>query len=344
MQTRDNLLEELQQRDITAERIKEVIDLINNEYNAYLNATVAIKEYNKQKNDAKEAQLKDIADKVINAYKDYYQELKDEHMKQLDEEIERENKKHETIMKNLQDEMDLFRKSVEDKLRLLDRQEAQRSYDMEIEDLETERADVQSQFNILALDNSHEAKAKRKKLQEQLDEIDKNIAEKRHNREIELRKESLNDALEAKEEETDEKIELQEAEHENLINKIEREKEYWESYYNDLLNDEREFAKMRESIIDGHLENVEADLKQFQDKMKATLPDMGRTLEGTMDAVGLSIKNNVIFNLEEALALIDKFNISQKPSDKGLFETTPILSKTRRHLQVIYLRATCKCY
>ncbi|WP_341302242.1 peptidoglycan DD-metalloendopeptidase family protein [Lysinibacillus sp. FSL H8-0500] len=323
LQTRDNLLEELQQRDITAERIKEVIDLINNEYNAYLNATVAIKEYNKQKNDAKEAQLKDIADKVINAYKDYYQELKDEHMKQLDEEIERENKKHETIMKNLQDEMDLFRKSVEDKLRLLDRQEAQRSYDMEIEDLETERADVQSQFNILALDNSHEAKAKRKKLQEQLDEIDKNIAEKRHNREIELRKESLNDALEAKEEETDEKIELQEAEHENLINKIEREKEYWESYYNDLLNDEREFAKMRESIIDGHLENVEADLKQFQDKMKATLPDMGRTLEGTMDAVGLSIKNNVIFNLEEALALIDKFNISQKPSDKGLFETTP---------------------
>lgn len=323
LKTRDTLLEELQQRDITAERIKEVIDLINNEYNAYLNATVAIKEYNKQKNDAKEAQLKDIAEKVINAYKDYYQELKDEHLKQLDEEIERENKKHETIMKNLQDEMDLFRKSVEDKLRLLDRQEAQRSYDMEIEDLETERADVQSQFNILALDNSHEAKAKRKKLQEQLDEIDKNIAEKRHNREIELRKESLNDALEAKEEETDEKIELQETEHENLINKIEREKEYWEAHYNDLLNDEEKFAKMREEIIDGHLENVEADLKQFQDKMKATLPEMGKTLEGTMDAVGLSIKNNVIFNLEEALNLIDKFNNSQKTSDKGLFEATP---------------------
>ncbi|SCY65178.1 peptidoglycan DD-metalloendopeptidase family protein [Lysinibacillus fusiformis] len=321
LETRDNLLEELKQRDITAERIKEITKLINEEYNGYLNATLAIKDYTKQKDDAKKAQLDKIADKVISAYKDYHQELRDEQIKQLDEEIERENKKHETIMKNLQEEMDLFRKSVEDKLRLIDREEAQRSYDMEISDLESERNDVQSKLNILALDNSYEAKAKRKSLQEQLDEIDKTIAEKRHNREIDLRKESLNDALESKEEEINEKIELQESEHENLVNKINLEKEHWESYYSDLLNNERQFAKMREDIINGHLTNVEADFNQYRDKLKASLPEISGTLDDTMKAIGFSIRDNVILELEEALDLIKKFNDSQESKDNGSFES-----------------------
>ncbi|WP_338653347.1 peptidoglycan DD-metalloendopeptidase family protein [Lysinibacillus sp. Y5S-8] len=321
LETRDNLLEELKQRDITAERIKEITKLINDEYNGYLNATLAIKDYTKQKEDAKKSQLEQIADKAINAYKDYYQELRDEHIKQLDEEIERENKKHEAIMKNLQEEMDLFRKSVEDKLRLIDREEAQRSYDMEISDLEKERSNIQGKLNILALDNSHEAKAKRKNLQEQLDEIDKNIANKRHDRETELRKESLNDALEKKEEEIDGKIELQESEHENLINKINLEKEYWESHYSDLLNDERKFAKLREDIINGHLNNVEAEFNQFHDKLKASLPEIGENLSGTMETVGKAIRDNVILELEEALELINKFNESQKSKDNGSFES-----------------------
>ncbi|MCK1987281.1 peptidoglycan DD-metalloendopeptidase family protein [Lysinibacillus fusiformis] len=321
LETRDNLLEELKQRDITAERIKEITKLINEEYNGYLNATLAIKDYTKQKDDAKKAQLDKIADKVISAYKDYHQELRDEQIKQLDEEIERENKKHETIMKNLQEEMDLFRKSVEDKLRLIDREESQRSYDMEISDLESERNDVQSKLNILALDNSYEAKAKRKSLQEQLDEIDKTIAEKRHNREIDLRKESLNDALESKEEEINEKIELQESEHDNLINKINLEKEHWESYYSDLLNNERQFAKMREDIINGHLTNVEADFNQYRDKLKASLPEISGALDDTMKAIGFSIRDNVILELEEALDLIKKFNDSQESKDNGSFES-----------------------
>lgn len=321
LETRDNLLEELKQRDITAERIKEITKLINEEYNGYLNATLAIKDYTKQKDDAKKAQLDKIADKVISAYKDYYQELRDEQIKQLDEEIERENKKHETIMKNLQEEMDLFRKSVEDKLRLIDREESQRSYDMEISDLESERNDVQSKLNILALDNSYEAKAKRKSLQEQLDEIDKTIAEKRHNREIDLRKESLNDALESKEEEINEKIELQESEHDNLVNKINLEKEHWESYYSDLLNNERQFAKMREDIINGHLTNVEADFNQYRDKLKASLPEISGALDDTMKAIGFSIRDNVILELEEALDLIKKFNDSQESKDNGSFES-----------------------
>lgn len=321
--TRDALAEELQQRDITAERIKEVKKLITDEQLAYLNATLSIKDYTKQVEEANKSQLESIADKAINAYKEYIQERRDEHIKTLDDEIKRENEKHEQIIKNLNDEMDLFRKNVDEKLKLIDRQESQRSYDMEISDLEKERNDIQSQYDNLALDKSHEGKAKRKKLKEQLDEIDKQIEEKRHNREIELRKESLNDALETKEEEVNEKIELQDKEHENVINKINREKEYWEKHYKDLLNDERKFAEIREAILSGHFEKVDAEFKKFADEMKATMPELADTLDDTMKAVGMTIRQNVIDNLEEALKLFEDFNKSQISKDDGSFNFNP---------------------
>ncbi|MEQ6355269.1 phage tail tape measure protein [Lysinibacillus sp. M3] len=321
--TRDALVEELKQRDITAERIKEVKKLITDEQLAYLNATLSIKDYTKQVEEANKSQLESIADKAINAYKEYIQERRDEHIKTLDDEIKRENEKHEQIIKNLNDEMDLFRKNVDEKLKLIDRQESQRSYDMEISDLEKERNDIQSQFDDLALDKSHEGKAKRKKLKEQLDEIDKQIEEKRHNREIELRKESLNDALEAKEEEVNEKIELQDKEHENVINKINREKEYWEKHYKDLLNDERKFAEMREAILSGHFEKVDAEFKKFADEMRATMPELADTLDDTMQAVGMTIRQNVIDNLEEALKLFKEFKDSQISTDDGSFNFNP---------------------
>jgi len=321
--TRDALMEELKQRDITAERIKEVKKLLEDEHLAYLNATLSIKDYTKQIEEANKSQLKNIADNVINAYKEYIQERRDEHIKMLDDEIKRENERHEKIMKNLQDEMDLFRKNVEDKLRLIDRQESERDYNMQIDDMEKERDNLQAKYNLLLLDNSNEAKQKRKQLQEQLDKIDKDIAEKRHDRDIELQQQGLNDLLETKEEEINGKIELQEAEHENLINKINRETEYWEKHYNDLLNDERKFAQIREAILSKHFENVDADFKMYIENMINTMPLLEDTLDGTMQSVGTSIRQNVIDNLRNALELINEFNNSQISTDNGSLNFNP---------------------
>lgn len=327
--TRDALLEELKQRDITAQRIKDIKKLLEEENLAYINATVSVKEYTKQSKQANENQLKDIAEKLINAYKEYVQERKDEHMKSIDGEIKRENEKHEKIKKQLNDEMDLFRKNVEEKLRLIDRQEAERDYNMQINDMEKERDKLQSEYNLLLLDNSNEAKSKRKKLQEQLDKIDKDINEKRHERDIELQKQGLNDLLENKEDEINGKIELQDKEHENIINKINREKEYWEKHYTDLLNDERKFARIREDILAGHFDKVMAEFEGYIEEMKATMPDLEDTLDNTMVAVGTSIRENVIERLKEAINKINEFNATQISSNSsfGEFNTGDIFKE-----------------
>lgn len=329
LETRDALLEELKQRDITAQRIKDVKKLLEEEHLAYINATVSIKEYTKQSKQANETLRKDIAEKLINAYKEYVQERKDEHMKSIDEEIKRENEKHEKIMKQLNEEMDLFRKNVEEKLRLIDRQEAERDYNMQINDMEKERDKLQSEYNLLLLDNSNEAKSKRKKLQEQLDKIDKDINEKRHERDIELQKQGLNDLLETKEDEINGKIELQDKEHENIIKKINREKEYWEKHYTDLLNDERKFARIREDILAGHFDKVMVEFQGYIDEMKATMPDLADTMDGTMQAVGMSIRQNVIDHLQEAINKINEFNATQISSNSsfGEFNTGDIFKE-----------------
>lgn len=311
LKTRDALVEELKQRDITIERRKEILELLEDEHMAYLNATLAVKDYTKQMKDAVEAQRKDIADNVINALKEAYQEYRDERMKMLDDEIERENEKHNQIMKQLNDEMNLYRKNIEEKLRLIDRQEAERDYNMEIDDMEKERSKIQSQINLLSLDNSNEAKSKRKKLQEQLDKIDKDIAEKRHDRDIELQKQGLNDLLESKEDEINGKIEVQDKEHEAILKGIERQKKYWEKYYSDLLNDERKFAQIREDIMNGHFDKVQTELQQHINDLTATMPQLADTMDGTMQAVGMAIRQNIIDNLSEAMKMINDFNSMQ---------------------------------
>lgn len=306
--TRDALLAELKQQDISKERIKEIKELLEDEHMAYLQATNAIRDYTKQKDEANKSRLEDIANSVINALKSAYQELRDEHMRTLDEMIKKETEAHEKRLKDLKDEQDLFRKNVEERLRLIDRQEAQRGYDMDIADLEKERSKIQERMFEISNDNSYSAKKERKALQEQLDKIDKDIAERRHERDIELQKQGLNDLLEMKDQEIEGKIEAENEGFDNTIKQINREKQYWEKHYQDLLNDERKFAQIREDIMNGHFDKVEAEMREHIQNLTATMPQLADTMDGTMKAVGMALRQNVIDGLQQAIDKMHEFN------------------------------------
>ncbi|MGN4125828.1 peptidoglycan DD-metalloendopeptidase family protein [Lysinibacillus sphaericus] len=264
---------------------------------ARLSAELAVDEKKKQE---------ELANKLIDAYKEYIQEKRDAHIKSIDDEIQRENDRHDTVMDNYKDEMDLFRKNIQDKLKLIDQQESQRDYDQDIAKLEKERNDIQGQYNLLLLDNSHEAKSKRKNLQEQLAQIDEEISEKRHDREIELRKESLNEQLEAKETEMSHKEELENEYHEKELSLLDDKKKYWEQYYTDRLNDERKFEEIRKKIRDGEFASLKQEFGVFKTWLTESMPDLEKTLTGTFDKVGTSIRQNIIEKLEKALDLMNQ--------------------------------------
>ena len=312
---RDAQIAELKVQDLNAEDRRKAIQSIKDQNLAYINATNAIKDYQKQLEEAGKSQKEDIANKFISALKEYYQELRDEQIKAIDELAKKEQEAHEKRVKNLNDELNLFRKNVEERLRLIDRQEAERDYNLEIEDLQKERNSLQEEYNSLLLDPT--TKAQRKKIQEQLDKIDKDIAEKRHKRDIELQKQGLSDQLELKEEEINGKIELENEEYKAIQERIDKEKRYWEQYYTDLLNDEREFARIREEILAGNFDKIVAEFENHIDRMKATFPDLANTLDGTMKAVGQVLRQNVIDHLEEAIRLAKEFQ--EVASNTGSF-------------------------
>lgn len=305
--TRDALKEELKQRDITKDRIREIKRLLEDEHIAYLQATNAIADYTKQLEEANNANKQDIANKIIAALKAAYQEMRDEHMKSLDEIAKKEAKAHEDRLKQLKDEQDLFRKNVEERLQLIDRQEAERTYDMEIDELEKERSKIQERMYTISNDDSYAAKKERKQLQEQLDKIDKDIAERRHDRDIELQKQGLQDLLDMKNEEIEGKVEAENEYYENTVEKLNKEKAYWEKHYQDLLNDERKFAQIREDIMNGHFDKVEKELQEHIDNLTATMPQLADTMDGTMRAVGMTIRQNVIDQLNDAIKAMREF-------------------------------------
>lgn len=259
-------------------------------------------------------QKKDLAETLIKVYKDYLQEQKDAVIRQYDLENEAENKRHENVMKNIDDERNKFREAIEERLRLIDRQEAERDYSMDIDKLEKEKNDIQRQIALLSLDDSHEAKSKRKKLEEQLFNIEENIQEKRHDRDIELQKQSLNDLLEMKDKEIEDKSKVEDDYHNQELKRIDDLKSYWEQHYNDLLNDERKFAQIREDIVSGNFENIRLEFGGFIDWLETTMPELGNTLDGTMKTVGLTIRQNIVDTLKEAMNLMTLVQNSSIPT------------------------------
>lgn len=307
----ENLQKEMTARSYTAEGIKNMTDQLRSLSTAYWDSMAAEKAMTKSLKDSQEAMLKSIADDLINSYKDVYNEKKDAHLKALDVERDAEEKAHRQRIKELEDEMNLYRKNVQEKLDLINKQESERDYNMEITDLESERSKVAQKLNEVQFDNSYEGQAERKKLQEQLDKIDKDIAEKRHDRDIQLQTDALNEMLELKEQENQGFQDIETEKYESVIDNIDRQKQYWEKYYNDILNDERKFAQIREDVMNKNFDAIKKEFGEYIDEMNATMPELEDTMDGTMQAVGTSIRMNIIDSLKEALALMAEFEAAQ---------------------------------
>lgn len=314
---RDTLQKLLLTQNLTVEQMEELRNKIQELSLEYLQTLGSIKDLDKALEESGDVAAGKIADNLINSYKRYLEEKRDMHLKSLDEEMKAEDDRHKKQMDNYKNELDSFRKIIQEKLSAIDKEESQRSYDREIEDLEKERLEVLEKINRLSLDDSYEAKAERKKLQEQLSSIDENISEKRHQREVELRKENLNEMMSDKEEQIRKEEELETERHEEEKDRIDKLKRYWEQFYTDQLNDERRFAQMKEDIVAGNFDALSKEFQDYIKEMQDTMPELENTLDGTMKAVGTSIRQNIIDELKEAIRLMKEFQSGQSVGGGG---------------------------
>ena len=273
--------------------------------NAIQDTQDAIKDFGKAIDDQIQEKREDLAEKLIDALKDAIEQAKEIQLDALDKLIKAEEERHDKAMKALDDELEAYTKIIDAKRREIDDADRDRTHGNKLDELNTEKQDIQSKINLLSNVNTYEGRKEKEELEKKLAEIEKEIAEEKYQYEKDLREQQLDDMLEDKTDNIEDLKDKEDEHSKNVLDSLNRQKEYWEKHYNDLLNDEAEFNRIRKAMAEGHYEEVEALYNEYIDKLTASLPDLEDTFDGTWKAVGTQIRENVIATLKDLLNEID---------------------------------------
>jgi hypothetical protein len=201
----------------------------------------------------------EIADQAIDALKKAYEIQQDIEVKTIESRMNAEDERHQRVMDNIDAEIQ----------KLQEKKDAE-DYNKSLAKSQSEIQDIQNQINVISLDDSLEAKAKRTKLLQELSDKQESLANMQNDHELELRQKNLENQ---KEIETDK--------YNTVKLSLEHEKQDREYYWNEMLNDEQNFANQRQLIIDGNVEGIKNKLSSFLSEFKSMN-------EETAQSIGLS--------------------------------------------------------
>lgn len=264
----------------------------------------ALKDFSKSIEDSIEEKRKDLAEELIDALKDAIEEAKDIQLDAIDKLIEAEEERHEKVIKQYDDELKAYTKIIDAKRREINDADRDRSHGNKLDELNTQKQELQNKLNLLSNVNTYEGIKEKEELQKQIAEIEKQITEEKYQYEKELREQQLDDLLDEKTENIEDLKEKEDKYSEDVLKSLNKQKQYWEKYYSDLLNDETEFNRLRKLMAEGHYEEVEALYNEYIGKLKASLPDLEDRFDGTWKAVGAQIRENVINEMDRLLTKI----------------------------------------
>ncbi|TVX86123.1 hypothetical protein FPZ44_24395 [Paenibacillus agilis] len=246
-------------------------------------------------------EIKEVYEKLADDYVELYKEQL-ELMQQADEKyyadkIEAEQKAHEKRMKQLDKEMEALEEAYAKQMKMIDRAESARTHENDVSKLQKEADELKKQIDLLSMDDSYEAKAKKAELVKQLTEKELQLSETEHNREVELRKDNLEDDLDAEKEKLENRREKYEEDTDNYIKSLEeqakKKQEYWEA---ELIN-EKKFAEMRKQVLEGNFAEMEATIKTWSENVA-----------GEMGNLGQQVTDNFTKKVNEAIDSIKQLN------------------------------------
>lgn len=238
----------------------------------------------------------DIADEYINAMKQAYEAEQQVKLKQIEKIRKAEETAYNAKKKELEDEGKKLDELYDKRLREIDDKEDADSYDKDLAERQKEAQDIKKKINKLSMDDSTWAKKERAALQEELTAKQEEIDELIHNRNLDLRKQSLSDEKDALDKSISDREEAEDEAWDKRSEALDEQEEEINKYYENLLNDERYWSKVRQDILNG-------DIQQYKDK----LTEMGKFIEANSEDIGTSISNNIIDTLNganEALSAI----------------------------------------
>lgn len=202
---------------------------LKKEYDARKNA---LKKENDQRKRALEDQkkardraLEDQYKAMKRAWEDEYKARKDAIDKNYDtlkDSIEKEKK---AVVDGIQEQIDAYEKLIDAKIKALDRESDEHDYQAEVAEKLKDISALQERITELQNDVSPEGTKKRLQLEKELADKTKDFQEFNYQREMELRKQALQDELDRYKEEMEAKKEAAEESFDNQLDIINKEKE-----------------------------------------------------------------------------------------------------------------------
>lgn len=232
----------------------------------------------------------EVGDNFVDLYKEQLELMKRAEEEKYEDMMEKEDKAHSNRMKHMDEELNKIRKIYNERMKMIDRDEAERDFDNDLDELEDETKEIQKQINLLSMDDSYEAQSRRTELEEKLAEKSKEIAEVKHDRQIELRKNDLEDDLAKEEEKVENKKSKYQEDYDSFLENEEKKKELRDKYWEQMLNDERKFAKIRAEVLNGNFEG-----------MLETVKGWSSDVANEMSTLGVNITNNFTDKVAEAI-------------------------------------------
>ena len=272
-------------KKLNSEQRKEVEKTLTSTKSSYYGMLKDIESINK---DIK-ASYEQVADEVIAVYKEAYQKMKEIAIKANEKELESARKTHNEKIKLLDEELSKYEKIIQKKLETIDKEKNDEDFQKELTKKQKERIELIQRIEKLSMDDSVQGRAKVAELKNELSEKEAEIQEFLADREREKRKEALNQQLEDKREQIEEEREIENEKFNEFEANLNKEKEKIEQHYENLLNDERAWAKMRQDILNGNVKN-----------MTNTLAGFSKTIGANMSTIGKSITQNLLDKISDA--------------------------------------------
>lgn len=222
-----------------------------------------------------------LADEIVDLYKKAYEQQRDAQLAALDDEQEAFEKNHDDKMKMLDKELTKYEEIINKKLESLREEKETDDFNKGLTDRQTEIGELTSKRDALAMDDSREGKARLAEIEKELKEKQEELAEYLADRELQQREKSLTDMLEEKQKEVELERESLDEKLEAKQESLDKERERINKHFDNLLNDERAFQKIREQVMIGSFEGLSADLMKFAHQTRDNMKYIGDTVTQT---------------------------------------------------------------
>ena len=238
-----------------------------------------------------------LADDIIDMLKEAIEDLRDIQIEAIEDLIEAEEERHEKAMKQLDDELERYNDIIDAKRREIDDEDRDRTHNNNLDELTQRKQELESQITLLSSSNVYADIKEREGLQKELADVEKEIEEENYQYSKELREQQLDDLLKAKEDNIEEQKELEEKNSANTLKELDRQKEYWDKYYDEILSDEANFQRIRREVIAGNYDILETEFNGHIAVLKDSLNKMGISFDSMTSVTGKKIKDNILSSL-----------------------------------------------